>query len=639
MSSKWLGALVVFGFALVLYWPVLGMPLIYDTLLHLRIAEGLNWWNVWLPTEAFGFFRPMTFTPILLTRTLFGDDIAWFYNLMNLLQHAINALLLYLLLLKIQGDTAPIYQPLFTALLFAAFPFSYQAVAIYGHNVHPAVTGLILLGLLTSLHAGKRWRVATAAIFVVGLLTHESFILFGVFGGMIVFLQGVRREGEPLREFGKHVGVALRKYGVYVGLGVAYVVAYQFLPISRAPQVDAAAGDLWMKVLYVMQGVSQPLAWLGRFTSFSAETIILTAFTLTVALAIWRRSWLVLVGWGWWGLASALVVLPLPTNYLLNGPRLLYLGSVGVALIWATILSPHTRPRSEGEAIEPSLTTPSLVVRIVIVFTVLIANISFVRGRLTAYAELTQGIDVLRQESHVGIVLLNQPQWFAPVRNTYPLGAEFVQQLGDYLFIEEWTTRNLADNPPTWGFRVDELLATVPYGYGVHAQHVLGGWQPVESDWFLTRYTDTGTRFEPIGGIAAPAATTQATFAPFRLVSASAENCTSAITIHSRWQNNNASASSTLSLFVQLLDENGVLIGQNDAPPLRMRPDLLPAGVYDVVDEREIIAPENTTPTTVLLGVYDYVTGERMRGVDADDTPLSDNALRLTLEPCREDHQ
>ncbi len=619
-------------FALALYWPVLKMPLIYDTLLHLRIAEGLNWRNVWLPTEAFGFYRPMTFTPILFTRTLFGNDPAWFYNAMNLAQHALNASFLYLFTYNLSSSshanssTNPSYRSLVTALLFAAFPFSYQALAVYGHNVHPAVTGAILLGLLTSMSKEKRWQATTPIIFVIGLLTHESFILFGVLGALIQFLKS---NAAALRSR----VLATRPYWIYIALGTVYIVVYQFLPISRAPQGDDAVGALWTKLLYVMQGSSHPFALIAKRTLFSAETIILAVFILTLLLSLWRRAWLGLVGWGWWLLASALVVLPLPTGYLLNGPRLLYLGSVGVALIWATILAPSN--------VKIHLTNnPSFIngwktiIRTVGLVALLIANMLFVRDRLSDYAELTQGIEVLRQERHEGIVLLNHPQWLAPERNVYPLGAEFAQQLGDYLFIEEWTTRNLKNNPQSWGFRVDELLTTVPYGYGVHAQHSLGEWEPVESDWFLTRYTEQETHFEPVGGIAPPSEEVLARFEPYRLVSASADYCPPHITIRSRWHNNDPAASSTLSLFVQLLDQNGALIGQNDAPPLRMRPDRLPNGVYDVLDERAILA-ESGNPTIVLLGVYDYTTGERMEGFSADGTPLPDNALRLKLDACQ----
>ena len=69
-----LGVMLLAGW---LYWRALRLPLIYDTLLHIRIVGGLTWGSVWLPTEAFGFYRPMTFFPMLLIRQLFDGYPAW----------------------------------------------------------------------------------------------------------------------------------------------------------------------------------------------------------------------------------------------------------------------------------------------------------------------------------------------------------------------------------------------------------------------------------------------------------------------------------------------------------------------------------------------------------------------------------
>ena len=77
-----------------LYWRTLQLPLIYDTLLHIRIAGGLNLGSVWLPTEAFGFYRPMTFFPMLVIKQLFHRYPAWLLHGNNVLQHVVNAGLL-----------------------------------------------------------------------------------------------------------------------------------------------------------------------------------------------------------------------------------------------------------------------------------------------------------------------------------------------------------------------------------------------------------------------------------------------------------------------------------------------------------------------------------------------------------------
>ena len=65
--------LVVAGLlAVILYWSTLGLPLIYDDLLHIRITGGLDLLSVWLPTQAFGFYRPLTFLPLLIIESLLG---------------------------------------------------------------------------------------------------------------------------------------------------------------------------------------------------------------------------------------------------------------------------------------------------------------------------------------------------------------------------------------------------------------------------------------------------------------------------------------------------------------------------------------------------------------------------------------
>ena len=188
--------------ALVLYEPVLRLPLIYDTLLHIRITGELDWRTVWLPTPSFGFYRPLTFVPLLLIKDLLGGYPVWLLQGMNWLQHGVNVALLGWLVSRLWPDRP--WRTLFTGLLFALFPFSYQAVAVYGHNVHPATTGLLLVGLHLYLREVRRnsrelapspprplapspllrW-LPTTLVFGLALLSHESALLFGVLAALV----------------------------------------------------------------------------------------------------------------------------------------------------------------------------------------------------------------------------------------------------------------------------------------------------------------------------------------------------------------------------------------------------------------------------------------------------------------------
>jgi hypothetical protein len=92
--------------------------------------------------------------------------------------------------------------------------------------------------------------------------------------------------------------------------------------------------------------------------------------------------------------------------------------------------------------------------------------------------------------------------------------------------------------------------------------------------------------------------------------------------------------SSTTSLFVQLLGEDSLLISQADGPPLMLRPDLLqlPQG-WQIIDVRELPAG-GAAGGQILLGAYDFVSGDRFPAVDGQGNALPENALVVPLGDC-----
>ena len=640
--------------AVVLYLPTLGLPLLYDDLLHIRITGGLNWANVWLPTEAFGFYRPLTFVPLLLVHDLFGYYPAWLLHGLNVAQHGLNAALLVLLAWRLWPRPG---RALAAGLLLATFPFAYQAVAVYGHNVHPATAGLLLLGLHTYLWglAGRRWwRVgprfwwgATGALFLLGLLSHESAILFGP----LAFLTQWAYTGRwPLPRPGAWGRLWRVPWFVFSLLGGVYLVVYQFLPLSRAPQAAAVGADFWAawgaKLLYLLQVAAYPLTWLARFLPPTWGTaVILLGIVVLLGLVAWAARARALrpglaLGLGWWALASALIALPLPANYLLHGPRLLYLGGVGLALLWPLLLAPFGR-----------LTRwlpPLLLLAIVL------QNGLFVRGKLADYVALTGPVravaQVMRDRPEAeGLLLVNLPQWLAPARGTYPAGVELVSMLGDYLFVEELLAQNLGVDRPVQAVVVPELLAApAEYRYGLH-EHT--AWADVRLDLapagslvFIVTYAgrgEGGVQVRHTGLVrppAAPAAPPLATLGPYALRAAGASWCDgevqTALTLVVT-DPATVAAGATLSLFVQVLGGDGQLVAQADGPPLGLRPDLLPLPPgWEMVDVRRL-APAGVPPLTLAVGVYDFATGERLPGRDALGQPLAENALLVPVVPCR----
>ncbi|MCA9934870.1 MAG: hypothetical protein H6662_09375 [Ardenticatenaceae bacterium] len=623
-----LGAATAVLFATLLYWPTLRLPIIYDSILHIRIVKGLNLATVWLPTQAFGFYRPFTFVPILLIKAMFGYYPAWLFHAMNVVQHAANAGLLIWLTWRLWGSGQ---RALLAGVIFAVYPFSYQAVAVYGHNVHPAITGLLLLGLhsyLSALRTGQnRWWWLTAVLFLISLLTHETAVLFGVFA----FLVQWNETGEW--------GVGIRPFRFnwrapwlwFLLAGMAYLVAYQFFPIDRAPQAATSGEADWvLSGLYLLQGLVFPAAWFAHF-GVNGRFLILGGIVLVGGTSLWllrkqeNRAALALA-WGWWGLAAALIGLALPVGYLLHGPRLLYLSSVGVAVLWALLLEPLLAARRWawlGTA--------------VFIF-ILLSSGQFVDQHLTDYARLTAPVHTIASEMADkpptdGILVVNLPGWLDEPQPTYAIGVEFVSMLGNYLFVEELLGENLRVNHPAQAVALPTLLQEVPYGYGLHKQTDLqavqwgqGGTQHV----FIISYLPDGPQARYVGAVQADSeqASPIASFGPYQLlqtaVTPAADGGTAVATT---WRLTDA-VPATTSLFLQALDAQGQLVAQSDGPPLGLPPNLFDTTGFLLHDVRHL-PPTVMPPATFLLGVYDYLDGNRFPAFDAQERPLPDNALRL----------
>ncbi len=638
--------------AIILYWPTLRLPLIYDDLLHIRIAKGLDLVSVWLPTDEFGFYRPLTFLPLLLIKNVFGFYPSELLHGLNVLQHAINGALLVALSWRLWRKT---HWALAAGLLFVLFPFSYQAVSVYGHNVHPTTTGIILAGLhtyLSAIRAQKRaylWWISTVLLFFFGLLSHESAILFGVFAALLHW----NERGQLPRFDKRDPGSIVRQvtgwpWVLFLVAGLIYAVGYQFLDLSRAPQATFGDNSLWYKFLYLGQGAAYPITWFGRWlqgTDPAAVALVLVGLGLMIALTIWsgrdRENRLpLLFGWGWWGMASLLVALPLETGYFLHGPRLLYLSSVGLALLWPVLLEPIYKISKGGRLVWGA-----------ILLVILASNWLYIRERLNDYTQLTSPVDLVEdqmadQPEGEGVILVNLPQWIDSLDNTYQVGVDLAAMLGDYLFVEELIGENLQSDRPVRAFLAPDLLSTYPeYNYGLHDQSsgesLVGDWAPEGSHVFIITYSDEGIQARYAGEIANSDSTAVpiATIGPFELLEAAAKRCDGIVNTSTTWRilpgtDQEIGVPPTTSLFVQYIDNAGQLVDQQDGPLLTLGSDLLNLdNDWVVIDKRDLEAPDGQTGQ-LLVGVYDYVSGDRYQVIDPSGSSLENDALPVQVEEC-----
>lgn len=637
--------------AVVLYWPSVSLPLFFDTLLHIRLSANLDLANVWLPSPDFGYYRPFLFLPFVLIKPLMGSYPGPLLHGLSVGQHALNAFLLTLLVWRLWRR--PLWAVVAGALA-ATYPFSYQAVFSFGNNIYPFMTNVLLLGLHSYLSAvrseqGQRQRllrwILTGVFFVAGLLSHESAVLFGGLAALVHW-QGTRVGARELLADAREKGGALVRhhpYLLFLAAGVLYAALYQFLPIEAGPPPPETAGGQAAVSLYLLQSAVYPVAWFAHLMPGApAHVILLAGLALVLALtwaAARRRASRgpLAVGWMWWAASATLPALTLPANYVLHGPRLFYLGSLGIGLVWAVTLD-AVRLRAGGGRWLWAASTAFI----------LISSGLFVHGRLEASADIGEPVEVVintidERPAEEGVVLVNVPAWTSPARNTFAVGAEFVTLLGEHLFAEELVQANAHKAHPVLAVVAPGLLAETAYPFGVYERFATGrveaNWAPAGSHVFITRYTEGGPKTEYTGRFVPPPehASFLARFGPYRLLAADAVHCGEAIAVTLTWQLLPDTASSELatsSVFVQLLDNGGQMVSQADGPPLGLRPDVVTINEGWRMVDRRTVATEGSEPAHLLVGVYSYASGDRARATDGDGRRLPDDALRLPLTPC-----
>ncbi len=639
---------VVIGLAaLLLYWPVLSLPLLFDDLLHIRLTKGLDFRSVWLPSTDFGFFRPFVFLPFLIIKQLFGYYPSTLLHGLSWLQQALNAVLITTLVWRLWHRWTRAFA---AGLLLATYPFAYQAIAFYGNNVYPLAAGLMLC-LLHLYLWGQNGRYAIwvmiSGLFLIGLLTHETMALFGPLAALIQWSANNEFEPRKWRWSPTHsVFTNLRTilnrspYLIFIAMGIIYIIIYQFLPRGSGPSLADGSNELWPKLLYLLQSAVYPLAWFAHLLpNISAGVIIIGGILILMFWSLWaarrpKNRLALLLGWGWWFMASLLIGINLPTYYIHHGARLLYLGGVGVALIWAVLLDSLFVLNRRGR-----------VVWVLLLAGIAITSSLFVRGRLDAFAQISSPLAVMAETmaerpSDEGMLLVNLPAWTSPPRNTYPIGVEYVTLMGYHLFAEELIQENLGGNRPVLAVELPDSLQDTGYPYGVHARgelaQPLANWTPAGATVFITTIADSGISTRETGQLLPSTAVANplATIGPYTLQGASVTCSSPGISLSLTWQATTPPAP-THSIFVQLLDSAGQLIDQADGPPLDLAPAAwtLPNG-WQIIDRRALNPPEGSQPAQLLIGVYNFASGERQTAVDSSANPLPDNALRLMVQPC-----
>jgi hypothetical protein len=431
-----------------------------------------------------------------------------------------------------------------------------------------------------------------------------------------------------------------------------------YLPLLFSlPRVDSGRlfpnnlEGMLQNTAYFLQGVVYPFTgvggWLFHARGVNDMVAVVGLSGLGIAVAVMvqlthkatLRSWL---PWLWCILASLPSILFLLFEYVINGPRLLMVASVGVAWLWTDVLLLFVRGAEMGSRSRLARTA----VAIVAVTLLLGQNVRFVRQRMDLHQVLGDGFKqvveatVRANEAGKETIVLNFPSWFATVRSDYALGHDGVLFWPDYVPPGIFMAVHTGEFGDLNFVRVDAIrpdLEKLYYG--------LTGPTPdwpmlssVPSQVLRTDYGEEELSLLPVGELLMAEENETEPVATFEgntgetavvLLDARTQVSDSGVRVDLMWQVPQALNNSTV--FVHLLNGDGQLIDQADGEPLG---GSLPFELWpkdgQILDTRWM-AVEDASANVVLIGLYDRISGERLAAYSADGLLLPDNSLAILV--------
>lgn len=297
------------------------------------------------------FYRPLMHLVFLALHQLAGPE-AWAFHLANVLLHAANTLLVFLLVARWVGAGAESRRPgarrvpFVTALLFALHPVHTEAVAWIAALPELVFTLFGLAALLLDARPGgptARRSTAIGTLFLLALLGKETAITLLA---IAVIQHGiVRGRSRPFALEWRRLAPYLAATAIYLvargaalsGVSIAAGHSWNLGPASWLLNVMALFAQ-YLRYLVVPVGMAywhpfEPVASLA--TAAGAVALLVAAAFAAAAWLAWRRSRLALLALAW-------IVVPLTPTFLLDrfprtpfAERYLYLSVLGSALLVA----------------------------------------------------------------------------------------------------------------------------------------------------------------------------------------------------------------------------------------------------------------------------------------------------------------
>jgi len=319
-------AVLLSACVLVIYWPALQYGLIWDDPLWYQQGQGRSVIELFVSLPTYQFYRPLS---LLYNRQFVSAEGVVNAPLLHALQIAAHCAATLLLAPALAALGMERWTARCSALFFAIFPFSFQAVAWQAPQ-GPHVVLWLLLAVLAAHHYQRRRRnrflLFSLLAYIVALLFQESAL-------PLVFLFFWLAAGEGRRADRRRWPL------LYLALAGLYLLIWLNVPRRS----DVTGTGFQIKVLaYLLQGIVFPLARpaanaLHEWTPAALAAVFAVAVA-ALALGAWRaqgwRAPLLAVLWIGAGLGPAWV--GLSWDYVSVGERLFYVAAPGIALLWAS---------------------------------------------------------------------------------------------------------------------------------------------------------------------------------------------------------------------------------------------------------------------------------------------------------------
>ena len=619
---------------LLAYGAALRLPFFFDDLQHLVWLRDQTLGSILLSEAGRPYYRPMQFLPWKLYETIFGNDSALAYHAWNVIVHMINACLVVVLARRLADQKDRWWPAILAGLIFVVFPFAYQVVPLPASLTHPMATLFVLLAVLAFdrflTTERYRWLIVALSCALLAFISNESSFLLAGLIALFVFIRSPRD----------------RRWlwiGLFVLLAAVYYLWYHSQQADSAGTVALRSLEpILQNFIYVLEGLTFPLQPVGQLLmdrGWGDQPAVLIVALLTLTGLAWllfraKRFRRFVFGVVWYGLCLTPAVVLLSHNYLINSPRLMYLGSVGAALMWASAV----------EAIwgSPSRHMWRRVAAVIVAAGVLVPAFVFVRQRMDLYtlttAPLQSIISAARQAQPTDrLLFVNLPAWAGPARNWYPIGHEGVLLFYRDISMDDFLQANLARTLPATAVQFDNVSQPQAYYYGIYGPAL--GWDALDAEIrqadrvYLTRYAPEKIELIEAGRVATAGEPAQARVAVFDdavvLEQAAWDICSNRLNVRLNWV---ANPGGDWHVFVHVLNPDGTLAAQHDSPPLL---GLYPFWQWAQGGQAEDVHPIDLSrlphdqPYTIAVGLYDPASGERLAPTLANGEKPEDRAVRI----------